>query len=254
MNSAQEVVGKTDYDLPWEKDQADFCRECDKKVMESGIPEFDIIEPLTRADGTLTWLKTNKISLRDREGTIVGILGTYEDITERKEAEDALRESEEPFRDLVENIEDLICTHDLQGNLLFVNEAPAKVLGYASTDLIGTNLRSHLAPEVRHHFDEYLATIQSDGHANGLMLVQAKTGEKRVWEYRNTLRTEGPAPPIVRGLARDISELKRSQKELRQSEHRFSLAIEGSSVGIVDWDVPSGKRRRNTILLKPKNI
>ena len=62
--------------------------------MQSGIPEYDIIEPYTRADGTLGWLRTTKVPLRDLEDNVVGILGTYEDITERKQAEEALATSE----------------------------------------------------------------------------------------------------------------------------------------------------------------
>ena len=62
--------------------------------MESGIPEYDIIERYARADGSFGWAKTSKAPLRDLEGNVVGILGTYEDITDRKRAEEALRTSE----------------------------------------------------------------------------------------------------------------------------------------------------------------
>ena len=91
LKSSEEVVGKSDYDLPWEKKQADSFREYDRRVMESGIPEYDIIEPYLRADGTPAWAKTNKVPLRDTEGNVVGVLGTYDDITERKHAEDEIR-------------------------------------------------------------------------------------------------------------------------------------------------------------------
>jgi len=92
LQSSEEVVGKSDYDLPWGKKQADSFREDDRKVMESGIPEYDIIEPHLRADGTRAWAMTNKVPLRDTKGNVVGVLGTSEDITERKRAEEELRE------------------------------------------------------------------------------------------------------------------------------------------------------------------
>lgn len=94
LRSSEEVVGKSDYDLPWDKEQANSFREIDKRIMESGIPEFDIIEPYLRTEGTQAWARTNKVPLRDSEGSIVGILGTYEDITKRKQAEEALYISE----------------------------------------------------------------------------------------------------------------------------------------------------------------
>jgi len=154
------------------------------------------------------------------------------DITERKMAEEALRETEERYRDLVENIQDLICTHDLQGNLLFVNQASATVLGYSPADMVGTNLSSLLAHEVRDQFAAYLAAIQRDGQARGLMLVQTKSGERRIWEYRNTLRTEGPGAPIVRGFAHDITERKRAEQALRESEERYRVLVENLNEGI----------------------
>ena len=154
------------------------------------------------------------------------------DITERKKGEEALRESEALYRDLVENIEDLVCKHDLQGNLIFVNSSSANLLGYGSADLVGTNLRSYLAPEVRDQFDAYLAAIQRDGCASGLMLIQTKTGEKRIWEYRNTLRREGVADPMVLGIARDVTDRKRAEEELRKSEQRYRAVVDNIEAGI----------------------
>ena len=98
LNTSEEVVGKNDYELPWDKEQTDSFQEYDRKVIESGIPEYDIIEPYLKANGTHEWAKTNKVPLRDSEGNIIGVLGTYEDITERKQAEEALRQSERELR------------------------------------------------------------------------------------------------------------------------------------------------------------
>ncbi len=102
LKSSEEVVGKSDYDLPWKRKQADSFREYDRRIMESGIPEYDIIEPYLRADGTHAWAKTNKVPLRDTEGNVVGILGTYEDITERKRAEQELQKAHDELEKRVE--------------------------------------------------------------------------------------------------------------------------------------------------------
>lgn len=88
-----EIAGKTDRDLPWTKEQADSYREWDQRVMESGRPELHIEEKQRQADGTLAWVDTNKVPLRDAENRVVGILGTYEVITERIAAEQALQEA-----------------------------------------------------------------------------------------------------------------------------------------------------------------
>ena len=144
-----------------------------------------------------------------------------EQISERASAEAALRKSEEGYRDLVENSQDLICTHDLEGWLLSANSVAARLLGYDLKDVGKKNFCELLAPEVRDSFDDYLARIRKDGVASGVMLMQTSTGEHRLWEYHNTLRTEGVAAPIVRGMAHDITERKRAEEALRESEERY---------------------------------
>ena len=95
LEKAEDIVGKTDYDLPWTKEEADFYRKCDLQVMEAGVPESHIQETQLQADGKHSWLDTNKIPLRDAQGNVIGILGTYEDITERKQAEANLKKLNE---------------------------------------------------------------------------------------------------------------------------------------------------------------
>jgi PAS domain S-box-containing protein len=207
-------------------------REEVKQRFDDPVPLTNYEVESLRKDGTHFWLAINARSVRDESGRILYYEGMTEDITARKEAEEALRKSEERYRNLVENIEDVICTHDLSGDLLFVNQAPAEVFGYSPDDLIGTNLRDHLLPGVRDQFDAYLAAIKNDGHASGLMLVQTRRGEKRVWDYRNRLRTEGPGAPIVQGLARDITERKRTEDALREIEQEYQRLFEDAIDGI----------------------
>ena len=95
LASPADIIGKTDYDFPWTPEEVEFFRECDRGVMESGEPQLGIIEPQQRADGKQYWLETNKIPLRNAQGEVIGILGTYEDITIRKQAEEKLQQLNE---------------------------------------------------------------------------------------------------------------------------------------------------------------
>ncbi|MBL1176993.1 ATP-binding protein [Pantanalinema sp. GBBB05] len=87
LKNPEAIVGKTDYDLPWTTAESDFYRECDRRVMDSNMPELGIVESLQTATGEQRWLETNKAPLHDRAGNVMGILATFQDITERKAAE-----------------------------------------------------------------------------------------------------------------------------------------------------------------------
>lgn len=160
------------------------------------------------------------------------IIAVSKDISERGKAEQALRESEDRYRDLVQNSEDLICTHDLEGNLLSVNPAPARILGYKPAELLNIPMRDLVVPEYREQFDAYLTRIKARGSDKGLLFVQAQNGERRTWEYNNTLRSEGAAPTLVRGMAHDITDRRHAESAQRKSEEHFRILVEQASDGI----------------------
>lgn len=93
VGTPENIVGRTDYDLAWTKEEADSFRRDDRRVMDSNKPIYHIIEPQLQAGGKHAWLDANKIPMHDVEGNVIGILGTYEDITERKDAEMELEKS-----------------------------------------------------------------------------------------------------------------------------------------------------------------
>jgi len=88
----ESILGKTDYDLGWKKEEADFFVAVDQRVMASNQAEYHIIEPQLQAGGKQAWLETCKVPLHDEKGQVIGLLGTYLDITERKQAEDEIRQ------------------------------------------------------------------------------------------------------------------------------------------------------------------
>ncbi|HPV08232.1 MAG TPA: GAF domain-containing protein [Aggregatilineales bacterium] len=92
LNSPLDIVGLTDYDMPWGAEHAEAYREADQRVIQTGQPELDVVEPQLQANGVRAWLRTSKLPLRDSTGEIVGVLGTYEDITEWREMQAAERE------------------------------------------------------------------------------------------------------------------------------------------------------------------
>jgi PAS domain S-box-containing protein len=132
-----------------------------------------------------------------------------------------LYDNEDWYRDLVEHSQDLLCAHDLDGRLLSVNPAPARLLGYSVEELLRIPMRELLAPELRSEFEVYLRDIAQKGESSGLICVVTRTGERRIWEYHNTLRTEGVPSPIVRGIAHDVTEQKRIEILLREAGEKL---------------------------------
>ncbi len=100
LDHPSEIIGKTDFELGW-REQAELYRSDDRAVVQENKARLNYEEPQTAPDGRKLWLRTSKIPLHDLNGETIGILGTYEEITEWKEAEKALRESMQSSADIV---------------------------------------------------------------------------------------------------------------------------------------------------------
>ncbi|MGB9205740.1 MAG: PAS domain S-box protein, partial [Terriglobales bacterium] len=133
----------------------------------------------------------------------------------------ALEEDEDWYRDLVEHSRDLLCVHDLEGRLLSINPVPARLLGYSVEEMLQKPMRDFIDPQFRDQFDAYLREIARAGQADGLLALLTRSGEQRIWEYHNTLRTEGVETPIARGIAHDVTERMRAEKALRAANEQL---------------------------------
>ena len=150
-----------------------------------------------------------------------------------KQVEERLRESEERYRDLVENSHELTYTHDMHGRLLSVNHTAALTLGYTATSLVGRNLGELLASEHRPQFEDYLGKIRRKVSETGTWVLQSVNGDRRLWEYHSMMRSDAKQGPYVRGMAHDITERTLAEVALRDSEERFHKIFEEGPIGMV---------------------
>src|SRR5271156_6436566 len=88
-----------------------------------------------------------------------------------------LEENEDWYRDLVQNSQDLLCLHDLEGRFLSVNPVPARLLGYSVEEMLQKPMRDFVDPQFRAQFDVYLREIARTGEARGLLAVVTRSGE-----------------------------------------------------------------------------
>jgi diguanylate cyclase (GGDEF)-like protein/PAS domain S-box-containing protein len=134
-----------------------------------------------------------------------------------------VRESERRYRELVDNSLGLICVHDLKGNLILANPAVHERLRYLPGELTGKNLAEMIAPHARHLVQDYLRRIGRNLSDSGLMHVMTKSGEVRVWRYRNVARIEENGSTSVIGNAEDVTDSQKLQRTLREQVARDPL-------------------------------
>jgi len=214
-------IGERRWDIPYmSPDAAGWAAH--RAVLDAHQPFRDFELSRLGTDGTERFISISGDPVFDALGAFTGYRGVGTDITERKRAEAALRASEDRYRDLVENSQDLICTHDLQGKLLSVNAAAVWFTGYAKEALIGRNLADLLGKGARADFAAYLDKIRVEGTAHGLMKIRTSDGRARWWEYHNTLRTEGVAEPVVRGRAQDITERRMAEEQVQRIKRIYA--------------------------------
>jgi PAS domain S-box-containing protein len=159
--------------------------------------------------------------------------GYIRDITERKRAEQELSKSEERYRDLVENAQDIIYSHDLQGNYTSSNKAAEEITGYTLAESLKLNLGRTVAPEYVEKAREMLARKLAGERITAYELeLIAKDGHRVPVEVNTRLVLEDGVPVGVQGIARDITERKRAEAELR----RLAAAVEETADSIVITD------------------
>src|SRR5215510_11060240 len=145
---------------------------------------------------------------------------------EQRQTEVAMRDSAQRYHHMVEYSLGLICMHTLDGTLLEVNQAAAQALGYEPEEWRGRNLREFLAPAVQPLFEAYLARLQHQPTDSGLMRLVTKTGEERIWTYRNVRYEEAGTAPYVIGHAVDITERVHAEQALKQMHADLEVRVQ----------------------------
>jgi PAS domain S-box-containing protein len=151
-------------------------------------------------------------------GQIIRNIIRFKEIEKQKiAAENIVKQSEKRHRIFFEKSQIFLCTHDLEGNFINVNFAGAKSLGYEPEELIGTNLTKIVHTSWEQSLSDYLKNILRDKTAMGLMRVDTKSGEERIWMYHNYLYEETGHESYVIGSIQDITERVRMEEEMRQA-------------------------------------
>lgn len=227
VGTPEGIIGKTDYDLAWTKEQADSYGEWDRRVMASDKPEYHIAETATTSEGTII-VDTNKVPLHDAEGRVVGILGTYEDITERRQSEQALQEAEAKYRSLVE--ETMVGVYLIQDDqFAYVNPRMLEIFGCEPEDMLGKSPLEFTAPADRAVVVENIRRRLSGDVKSVRYAFTAvrKDGTPIDVETHGAVTNYQGKPAIIGSLV-DITERKRYFEAIQDSEERYRQLFEHS--------------------------
>lgn len=146
------------------------------------------------------------------------LIGTMQDITERKKIEEEMRLAEKQYRSLFEHSQHMICMHDLDGTILSINPAGAHAVGYEPEEVIGRNIKSFFYAGKVSEYQKYMAAIRAKGSAQGLLRLRVRGGTTAVWMYSNVLLTGPEGNPFVLSSNVEITSRFEMEKELRRAK------------------------------------
>ncbi|MBI5062347.1 MAG: PAS domain-containing protein [Desulfatitalea sp.] len=218
-----EIIGSDDYQMSW-KHQADSYRADDRQVMASGAAKINYEEPQDTPEGRRIWLRTTKVPLRDQDGRVMGVLGTYEDITDRKAMEERMRESEARYRNLFDNsYATMLVIDPVNGRIVDANAAACKYYGYTPEQLKAktiTEINTLTADEV---FEE-MARAKAEQRNHFYFYHRLAGGEVRPVEvYSGPIAHKGKH--LLYSIVHDIGERIKAEQEKERLIHELRDAL-----------------------------
>jgi PAS domain S-box-containing protein len=230
--SEQEITSKPFIEFIHPDDRAMVGERYLKRLRGEGSESRYTFRFITK-NGDIKWLELGAalISFEGKPAT----LNVVTDITERKHAEEALRESEEKYRNILESIEDGYYEVDLAGNFIFFNDSTCRIFGYPQEEMMGMNNRQFTDKEsAKKLFKAFNEVYRMGEPAKEFdWQIIRKDGTKRYIEVSVSLQKNSSGKPIgFRGVARDITERKRVEEELLRSEAKYRSVVENAQEGI----------------------
>jgi PAS domain S-box-containing protein len=230
------MIGRNVRDLFPERIAEQHMQAIKKVIRDGEMIHSELSEPFPTGE---RWIDVRIVPVRNKNGTIIAVLRISHDITDRVRVEGALKESEERYRTLVENATDIVFRTDGTGNCTFVNPATLRITGYDEEEIIGKQYTILIRPDMRDEAmkffgRQFVKRIQNT-YSEYPMLT--KDGQE-VWFGQNTqLIVEDGHVIGFQAVARDITERKKAEKFLKQSEERYRAIIENMEDGYHEVDI-----------------
>ncbi|HSE31438.1 MAG TPA: PAS domain S-box protein [Pyrinomonadaceae bacterium] len=227
--SREEILQLTVFDMASPEHVDLICNSLKQKLSDHAPTTYEV--EAIRKDGTPVPVEVSS-RLIYRNGRPIGVQGTVRDIKERRRAEEVVRASEQRYRDLVENANDIIFTCDMLGNITSLNRAGERVTGYTAEEALKMNIAQAVSPDdiakVRHMLSR--KRVADVATVYDLELITKSGGRAAVEVSSRAIVKDGEAVG-VQGIARDITDRQRMEDDLRASQAQLQQSQKLEAVG-----------------------
>ncbi len=232
---ADNPVGKTDFEL-LDHEVARALRDTDQRVMKNGevVTKEEVLIDTPLGDRQVL---TRKVPLLDNDNKVIGILGASIDITERKEIEISLKNSEARYRSLFEQANDAIFLNTIDDVIIDVNRRACEMLGYSREELLTMTVSDLQAPEIRQQRGEVIK--YEIEHFAGVPFETVdihKDGTRIAVEVNTSLIVDNQNQQLALSIVRNISQRKQAEQALRESEERLNGIVISAMDAIIVID------------------
>jgi diguanylate cyclase (GGDEF)-like protein/PAS domain S-box-containing protein len=242
----KEILGKNWFDNFIPQSKRNEVRAIFNNLMAGVIEPYEYSEnPVLTKSGEERIIAWHNTVITDDTGTIIETLSSGEDITERKQAEEELRESVERFRTIMEYANDAIFFVDSRGNIRFWNRKAEELYGYTVEEVLGKP-QSVLVPkrlqEIHSKWMDKFLSLDESAISGKIVegIGERKDGSEFYAEISTVLLKQRGERYLV-GILRDITERKKAEKLLREAEERYRIVVEKTGQIVYDYNVVSGR-------------
>jgi PAS domain S-box-containing protein len=223
-----------------------------RRCFERGVPYTIEYRILRADDGAERWLQSHGSRIDYADSRLSRFVGVSFDVTDRKRAEEELRESEARFRAIFEQANDFLVTTTLDNEITSVNPAVIEAIGYPADEIIGRSINDFMDPDqFALSMDAFNRKLEHGGSTRLTVKVRARDGRELIWEVNSQLSLDEQGRPVaLHAIARDMTEAKRAEAHLRllvdELNHRVknTLAIvQGIAQQSFKDDVPPRQAR-----------
>jgi PAS domain S-box-containing protein len=233
--SADELIGKSTIDTVSPEDRAKAKEELNRILEEGSLCNVDI--RLLKKDGTVFLGEFNSGVVRTHDGEPHSIVAVVRDITSQRAMEEALRSSEEKFRDLVENMNDAIYRLGIDGSIDYASPAIESIIGYSPSELLGTKISDYIHPEDVERAAAAMKSVLDGRLSPKEVRVITRSGEEKWVRVSSRSVTVEGVPVGLQGVLTDITERKRAEKEAGFLASVIAKLKDGCIVTDLDYEI-----------------